>query len=88
MSDTTQRYVTNHEVLNNFRKLQLLEEHKRIQETGDPASLSGLANRTKEKFPLNKLPAKATISRIIRNETKIKDDYKIHRIYSFHEKVP
>ena len=62
----------NHAVLHNFQKLQLLKEYKRIQETGDLASLSELADWAKEKFWLKKLPSIATISRIVRNETKIK----------------
>ena len=64
----------NHVVLDSFQKLQLLEEYKRIQETGDIASLSELADWAKEKFRLKKLPSKATISRIVDNETKIKND--------------
>ena len=67
----------NHVVLDNFQKLQLLEEYKRIQQAGHPASLSELANWAKEKFRLKKLPSKATISRIVRNETKIKTISKI-----------
>ena len=66
----------NHVVLDNFQKLQLLEDYKRIQETGELASLSELADWAKEKFRLKKLLSKATISRIVRNETKIKSDLK------------
>ena len=61
-------------VLENFQKLRLLEEYKRIQETGDPASISELANWAEEKFRLKMLPSKATIQRIIRNETKNNND--------------
>ena len=63
-----------HVILNNLEKLEVLEEYKRIQENGDNVSLIELANWTKEKFRLQKLPSKATISRIIKNETKVRND--------------
>ena len=63
-----------HVVLDNFQKLQLLEEYKLIQETGDLASLSELAYWAKEKFRLKELPSKSTISRIVKNKTKINND--------------
>ena len=52
-----QNYVT----MNNSQKLQLLEEHKRIQENGEQVNLLDLADWAKEKFKLQKLPNKQTI---------------------------
>ena len=61
----------NHVIVNNLQKLKILEEHKRIRGNGDLISLLELADWAKENFQWQKLPSKATISRIIRNQTKL-----------------
>ena len=55
----------NHVTMNNLQKLKLLEEHKRIQENCEQVNLLDFADWAKEKFELQKLPSKQTISRIV-----------------------
>ena len=69
-STQLQTMPRNYVTMNNLQKLQLLEEHKGIQETGEQMNLLDLADWAKEKFKLQKLPSKQTILRIIRNESK------------------
>ena len=69
----------NHVILNNLQKLELVEEYRRIQQTGDQISQLELEDWAKEKFQLQKLPSKPTMSRIIRNEAKIREEINNHK---------
>ena len=64
----------NHVILNNYEKLELLKEYKKIQTSGDHVSLVELVDWAKEKFQLQKKPSKQTISSIFWNETKIRNE--------------
>ena len=61
-------------ILDNLRKLELVEEYRRIQENAYQMSLLELAGWAKEKFQLQKLSSKPTMSRIIRNGAKIREE--------------
>ena len=51
-STQLQTMPQNHVTINNFQKLQLLEEYTRIQENCEKVSIQDLADWTKENFKL------------------------------------
>ena len=73
-STQLQTVPRNYVTKNNLQKLQLLEEHKRIQENGEQVSLLDLSDWAKVKFKLEKLSSKQTISKINRNNSKIQEE--------------